>query len=146
MDNIILSKKYQEDNLIQLYIQANSKYVSVRQDCYIEDKDLLKNADKLFCFLKDKKECYLEFGVKTGNYTPAFSMKLNSDKTGHIQIEMDMEIADNSTRAHRCCFFVKTEEGLLEKFAKSIKLLPSNQENVKICLNEDGLENGKSLN
>lgn len=135
-DNITISKMYHQDNLIQLKVEAKSKYVSIWQDCFIEDANLEQNIEGLLKFIKNKKDTYLEFGIKTGNYTPAFSMQLNSDKTGHIQIELDMEIPDNNTRKHRCEFYVKTEEGLLENFAYRLKHLLNDKNNSLVTLNE----------
>lgn len=71
---------------------------------------------------KYNEPCYLEFGKKEGNYPPAFSMCLiPADNSGHVKIEVDMEIADNDTRAHRCCFYVNSELGLVEQLGKSLK-------------------------
>lgn len=61
--------------------------------------------------MKDySSQCYLEFGNKEGNYTPAFSMNvLPADTSGHVKIEVDLEIVDNDKRSHRCCFYVESE-------------------------------------
>lgn len=146
MDNIIVSKTYHQDNLIQLKFEAKSKYISVWQDCFIEDVNLKNNIEEILNFIKDKKETYVEFGVKTGNYTPAFSMQLNSDRMGHIEIELDMEIQDNNTRKHRCLFYIKTEEGLLENFANNLKGLLSENNNGSILLDNTECVNTKTLN
>ena len=45
------------------------------------------------------------------------------DKLGHFNIEMDMEIDDNSERKHRCMFFVKLEYGQVENLANGLLLL-----------------------
>ncbi len=105
MDNIVFEKVWQDDNLIELKISANSEFVSAYQNCYIEDKKLEKLSERICNFVEDYNEnCYLEFGKKEGNYTPAFSMNiLPADMLGHVKIEVDIEIEDNDTRAHRCC-------------------------------------------
>lgn len=58
-------------------------------------------------FLLDlTSEYYVEFGDKRGNSTPAFSLLfLLKDALGHVQIEVDMEIDDNSKRS-RDAFFI----------------------------------------
>lgn len=69
-----------------------------------------------------QEACYLEFGHKEGNYTTAFSMKLlPADVQGHVKIEVDIEIDDNDTRSHRCCFYVNSELGLVEQMGKTLK-------------------------
>ncbi|MBD5526433.1 MAG: hypothetical protein HDR04_18945 [Lachnospiraceae bacterium] len=71
MDNIIFKKVWQDDNLIELEI-------SNRIQKYIDNCN---------------EPCYLEFGKKEGNYTPAFSMCiLLADTFGHVQVEVDIEI------------------------------------------------------
>ncbi len=123
MDNIIFKKIWQDDNLIELKISASCEFVSAYQSCYIQDKRLAEIAEKICNFAENYNEsCYLEFGQKEGNYTPAFSMcMLPADMSGHVRIEVDMEIADNDTRSHRCCFYVKSELGLIEQLGITLK-------------------------
>ncbi len=123
MDNIIFEKTWQDNSLIELKISASSEFASAYQSCYIQDNKLEEIADKICCFAENYNEtCYLEFGKKEGNYTPAFSMCiLPADISGHVKIEVDIEIADNDTRSHRCCFYVKSELGLIERLGKTLK-------------------------
>lgn len=123
MDNIIFEKIWQDANLIELKISASCEFASAYQSCYIQDKKLEEIAEKICCFAENFNEaCYLEFGKKEGNYTPAFSMcMLPADISGHVKIEVDIEIADNDTRSHRCCFYVKSELGLIERLGMALK-------------------------
>ncbi len=136
MDNIILKKVWQDGTIIELEISANSEFVSAYQNCYIEDKALLEISEKMCNYIENyDTACYLEFGKKEGNYTPAFSMYiLPADMHGHVKIEVDVEIADNETRSHRCCFFVNSELGLVEQLGKSLEKLISGLEGVEISL------------
>jgi len=43
---------------------------------------------------------------------------LPADSSGHVKIEVDVEIDDNDTRSHRCCFYVNTELGQVEQLGK----------------------------
>ena len=123
MDNIIFKKIWQDETLIELKISASCDFVSAYQSCYIQEKKLAEIAEKISNFAKKFNEsCYLELGQKEGNYTPAFSMcMLPADMSGHVRIEVDIEIADNNTRSHRCCFYVKSELGLIEHFGMALK-------------------------
>ena len=56
------------------------------------------------------------------------------DNHGHVKIEVDMEIADNDRRAHRCCFYVSCELGQIERFGQSLVSLISEDEEVKVSL------------
>ena len=122
-DNLIFKKIYQADCLLELKISAKSEYVSVYQNCYIQDTTLKDIAEKICKYVDNYREaCYVEFGHKEGNYTPAFSMKLlPADVHGHVKIEVDFEIEDNATRAHRCCFYVNSELGLVEEMGRTLK-------------------------
>ena len=115
---------------------ASSEYINVFQSCYVEDVLLENAADKINNYIENPDEvCYLEFGNKTGYYTPAFSLSiLPSDNHGHVKIEVDMEIADNDRRAHRCCFYVSCELGQIERFGQSLVSLISEDEEVKVSL------------
>lgn len=130
MDNIIFKKIWQDDNLIELKISANSDFVSAFQSCYIQDKKLEEIAEKIYNFAGNYNEsCYVEFGKKDGNYTPAFSMFiLPADMSGHVKIEVDIEIADNDTRSHRCCFYVNSELGLVEQLGMNLRQLTTNKD------------------
>ena len=136
MDNIIFKKIWQDENLIELKISANSKFVSAYQNCYIQDMKLEEIAEKILDFMGNYREaCYLEFGKKEGNFTPAFSMCiLPPDMSGHVKIEVDIEIADNDTRSHRCCFYVKSELGLIEQLGIALKKLITEQDGSEVSL------------
>ena len=136
MDNIIFERLWKDSNIIELKVMASSEYSNVFQSCYVEDVLLENAADKINNYIENPDEvCYLEFGNKTGYYTPAFSLSiLPSDNHGHVKIEVDMEIADNDRRAHRCCFYVSCELGQIERFGQSLVSLISEDEEVKVSL------------
>lgn len=137
MDNIIFEKLWQDENLIELKISANSEFVSAYQSCYIQDIKLQENSEKIHEYVNNYNlSCYLEFGKKEGNYTPAFSMCiLPLETSGHVKVEVDIEIADNNSRLHRCCFYVKSELGLIEKLGISLKNLITTSVGKEISLN-----------
>ena len=122
-DKLVFEKIYQDDSLLELKISAKSENVSAYQNCYIQDTELSAISEKIYKYVDNYQEaCYLEFGHKEGNYTPAFSMKLlPADVHGHVKIEVDIEIDDNDTRSHRCCFYVNSELGLVEQMGKTLK-------------------------
>ena len=136
MDNICLEKIWHEDSLIELKITASSDFVTAYQNCYIQSCVLNDISDKICAYVaNNEKSCYMEFGHKEGNYTPAFSMKLlAADYSGHVKIEVDIEIDDNITRSHRCCFYVNSELGLIETFGHSLKILIKGEIGEKIVL------------
>ena len=136
MDNIVFEKVWQNDNLIELKISASSEFVSAYQNCYVEQKVLEDTSDKICDYIYDhSKPRYVELGKKSGNFTPAFSMCiLPAEKSGHMKIEVDIEIADNDMRIHRCCFYVKSELGLVEQFGVRLKNLAAKPVGIKVAL------------
>ena len=139
MNNLTFEKVWQENDLIELKITAVSKYVQAFQYCYIQRCDLLDIAKKIKCFISDyTNPLYLEFGKKEGNYTPSFAMCLFSEKTtGHIKVEVDVEIDDNFERKHRCKFYVYSELGLIEQLVEKIILVSSKEIGYIASLNND---------
>lgn len=125
MDNIIIEKIYNDCELIELRISAVCEYVSAFQYAYVQKQNLESLSIGILHYsLNPNKECYFEFGNKKGNYTPAFSLTFYpSDKNGHVYIEVDMEINDNSDRRHRCQFYVRSAIGSVEIFAKRLMYL-----------------------
>ena len=138
MDNIIIKKIYDEAGLINLEVRAISEFINAYQYCYIQDTSLAKNAEKIIEYSKDLgADCYVEFGKKNGEYTPAFSLKfLKADLRGHIKIEVDIEIADNATRSHRCCFYVDSEIGRVEALGNALRKLGIASVGTEIRLHE----------
>ncbi len=136
MDNITFEKIWQDDNIIELKISANNDFVSANQTCYIQCIDIEKSINKITEYINKKDtECYIQFGNKKGNYTPAFSMRLlQHDAYGHIKIELDMEIDDNNTRSHRCMFFVTTELGTVEFFQNNMYRLITRDVGIVVSL------------
>ena len=138
MDNILIEKIWHDKELMEIRIIAKTEFVNIYQECYIAESDFEKNIESIFQYIEEpKRECYTEYGNKKGNYTPAFSMLfLPIDVHGHIKIEMDIEIADNNTRTHRCLFYVNSEIGLLEQFAYRMKILIKAEDGYEIKLTE----------
>ena len=138
LDNIIIKKNWEEDNLLELKVKAKSKFVNAYQYCYIQGNELQNIGETIIDYVqKNNQECYVEFGEKTGNYTHAFSLQfLQADKSGHVQIEVDIEIDDNDARSHRCTFYVNSELGLIEQFGKRLTHISKDNKMTEIALNE----------
>ena len=137
-DNITIEKIWQEDDLIELNIKCSAECIIANQTCYIQASDLKDICEQITkCVRQSQQNCYVEFGKKEGNYTPAFSMDISEiNASGNVKIEVDMEIADNDIRKHRCCFYVESELGLLEKFGLKLKKLIEGNIGNQVTLNK----------
>lgn len=129
MDTLKICKNWEDENLIELRVEASNDYVHIWQTCYTARKSLNDFCSMLNGFLYGNKSgFYHEFGEKSGDYTPAFSMDISrTDKSGHIKIDLDMENEDDETRKHRCGLYVHTEEGKLFEFNNEFKALIDNK-------------------
>ena len=145
MDNLTFTKIWKaEEPYCELRVKGQSKYIKVYQDCYMTYKELNKTSKAIQEYCKTyNRELFFIFGELKGNYPPAFSMRiLPAHKTGRLKIELDMEIDDNNERLHRCCFYIETELGLLEQFAKNI-LRIEHEEEIEISLNPFQIDFGE---
>lgn len=122
MDNLLIQKVWNDDFVMEFRIVGISHYVSAHQDCYLDMKCVENTSELLNEVCNGSiKECYIVWGIKEGPYTPAFSMKVMwKDKQGHLTIELDIEIADDTSRTHRCVFSISCEVGALERFANNL--------------------------
>ena len=124
LGNILIEKIWEDELIFEVRLRVESKYVNAWQTCYFDSVSLDKLCYFISGYCKGTGNAnYYESGDKTGNYTPSFSMSLSNNSTGHITIEMDLEINDVEDRSHRCICNVYTELGLLEKFAKNVHKL-----------------------
>lgn len=138
-DNIIFQKIWQDEGLIELKITAIGEYVRACQNCYVEKLFLEGLAGDFQKYMSHyDKGYYIEFGKKEGNFTPSFSMEfLPADYHGHVKIEVDVEIADNDSRAHRCLFYINSELGTIEELGKSLSQLPDKEPGAMCALYND---------
>jgi len=139
MDNIIINKRWQDDELIELHVVAKSQYVTVNQNCYVSMENMLFNLELLEQYIQNSNnDIYIEFGNKEGNYTPAFSLKLfPMNSNGHLTIEVDLEIDDNNSRCHRCIFYIDVELGAVERFAKKLSKIQELSNEDYVCIYEE---------
>lgn len=137
MDDILLRKIWQENDLLEFNIVCSAKLITANQDCYIQQHDLRNACDKMKAYVENPRQrCYIEFGNKKGNYTPAFSMEIYEiDIYGHLRIEVDIEIADNVERKHRSIFFIESELGCVEHFYNKLLNIMDKEIGYEVNLN-----------
>lgn len=132
MDNLTFKKAWGDASMIELEISAQADLASARQYCYVTEDKLREISENIIAFVSNVMKdithaiatcCYVQIGNKLGNTPPAFFMCLTTDECGHITVEVDFEIDDNPTRAHRSSFYVQSEGGCVECFANELKKL-----------------------
>ncbi len=135
MDNIILKKIWQEDDLIEIELSIDSEFVEAKANYYVATNSVLDCQRIIFEFINNNsKECNLEFGKMGEGNVPCFNLNLSQDRTGHVLIDAFFELDDGSTPKHQCSCYIKTEIGLLAKFADKIKFLADLPLDTRISL------------
>ena len=124
LGNISIEKIWEDACCFEIKLSVESEYVRAWQTCYYDSFSFGEFCSFLIRYCEGTPNSdYYESGAKQGNYSPSFSMRLKDDNSGHISVEMDLEINDVEDRTHRCVCNVYTELGLLEQFAKRISRL-----------------------
>lgn len=139
-DNIIFSKMWEDDDIIELKVVCSSSVAIITSRIYVSDSLI----DELICQIKQFLDGNIEEGLwtnedKGNDSTACLSLRFfNKDKLGHIIIEVFAELDDGGKfTEHNCCFFVGTENGLLMSFCKSLVSLKSHPVGYEIRLNDN---------
>ena len=118
-DNIILSKIWQDDGVVELKVVCSSSIATIISKIYVSNSMI----DELICQIKQFLEGSVDEALwanenKGNDSTACVSLRFfKKDKLGHIIIEAFAELDDGGDYAdHNCCFFIGTEYGLLMNF------------------------------
>ena len=137
-DNIIFSKIWEDDDIIELKVECSSSVATISSKIYVSDSLI----DELICQIKQFLDGNIEEGLwanedKGNDSTACLSLRFFSkDKLGHIVIEVFAELDDGGNfTEHNCCFYVRTEYGLLISFCESLAQLKKSPIGYEIQLN-----------
>ena len=137
-DNIVFSKIWQDDDLIELKVVCSSSVATITSQIYVSDSLI----DELICQIKQFLDKNYEEGLwanedKGNESTACVSLRFfRKDKQGHIVIEVFAELDDGGDYTeHNCCFYVSTEYGLLMSFCERLVQLKKSPIGYEIQLN-----------
>jgi len=139
MDTLSIERVWEDADFFEIEVEALSELVRARAKTYIPTGGIADLALELATFPRNPNDRYFwEAGGKDDNSTPYISLEFYcEDKLGHITVEIYMGINDGAPQSkHNCCFFIKTEIGLLNSFGKSLTALNERGTGKKIVLNE----------
>ncbi|MBF0788319.1 MULTISPECIES: hypothetical protein [unclassified Streptococcus] len=137
MDNFSLEIIWRDDceDLLELKIDIVTEFVTMYQYCYISSVDLLNNMKSIERHIEGQSETRINFGEMTGSYTPSFSMLLYQKKANDdMLVELDLEIADNDERKHRCQLYVKSKADFWRIFSNNVEKMVINNSLSKSIL------------
>lgn len=138
MDNLSIERIWEDTDFFEIEAVAQSKIIRANMRSYTTANALNELASRLTTFPNNLTDRYVwENGVKGDESTPFLSLEFwCEDKRGNILIEVYMELDDGASYAkHNCCFFIRTEVGLLNSFGKSLYLLNESGIGKKAILN-----------
>lgn len=139
MDNIIFTKIWQDNDVIELKAVCSSSVVTVKSKIYVSASLLDELSCRIKQFLAGNSEEGLWANEEKGNTSTAcLSLRFfKKDTLGHILIEVFAEIDDGADYTeHNCCFFVSTEYGLLMNFCEKLVRLKNHSVGYEIQLND----------
>lgn len=139
-DNIIFSKTWEDDDIIELKVKCSSSVATISSKIYVSDSLI----DELICQIKQFLDGDIEEGFwanedKGNDSTACLSLRFfKKDEQGHIIIEVFAELDDGGKfTEHNCCFFIGTEYGLLVSFCERLDCFKNHPVGYKICLNKN---------
>ena len=139
-DNIIFSKIWEDDGIIELKVVCSSSVATITSQIYVSDALI----DELIFQIKQFLDGNIEEGLwanedKGNDLTACVSLRfIRKDKLGHIIIEVFAELDDGvNFTEHNCCFFVGTEYGLLMSFCESLVCLKNHPVGYEIRLHDN---------
>ena len=119
MNNIIIKKNWQDEQIVELQVTCVSDRITATTEVYSTIRSLEDLANRLGQIINGElREAFWECSEKGEGTTPYLSLRFETvDMRGHIRIEVFMELDDGGEpNKHTCCFYVKSELGLLESF------------------------------
>lgn len=136
-DNIILRKIWQDDDVIELAVVCSSPLITATSEIYVSDSLIDELISEITRFLNGNKEGFWANEERGDASTACVSFRLfREDELGHIAIEVFAELDDGGDYSkHNCCFFVRTEYGLLMNFCDHLAQLKSGSGGYEIQLN-----------
>lgn len=137
IDNIIFRKIWQDDDVMELTVECSSPIITATSEIYVSDSLIDELISEITRFLNGNKEGFWANEERGDASTACVSFRFfREDELGHIAIEVFAELDDGGDYSkHNCCFFVRTEYGLLMNFCDHLAQLKSGSGGYEIQLN-----------
>ena len=136
-DNIIFRKIWQDDDVMELTVECSSPLITATSEIYVSDSLIDELISEITRFLNGNKEGFWANEERGDASTACVSFRFfREDALGHIAIEVFAELDDGGDYSkHNCCFFVRTEYGLLINFCDHLVQLKNGSVGCEIRLN-----------
>jgi hypothetical protein len=123
MTVLSIERVWEDIDFFEIEITAQSDLICAKTRSYTTAISINELALQLASFPRNLADKYIwKNGTRGDDSTPFISLEFwCEDNLGHILIEVYMELNDGASyNKHNCCFFVKTEISLLNRFGKSL--------------------------
>ena len=138
-DYIKITKIWQDSELTQLKVKCSSLVASATTKIYVSDSLLDDLVYQIKQFLDGRvKESLWANEERGNNSTACVSLRfLHKDQLGHVLIEVFIELDDGGEYDnHNCCFYVRSEIGLLTNFCNGLTQLKQSPTGYEVLLND----------
>lgn len=137
-DNITFRKTWQDADAMELTIACSSPVIAVTAEIYVSGALIEELTAQIRAFLNGAPEGFWANEDRGNASTACVSFRFfREDALGHIGIEVYAELDDGGDYSqHNCCFFVRTEYGLLMRLCDRLARLESSPIGYEIQLND----------
>ena len=138
MDMLSFEKIWEDNDFYEIEFKASSEFADIKAKTYVIPEKINELAKRLSSFPERKNdEFFWENWKKGEGYTPYFSLGFKYNIYGHVEIEVYCEIDDGADLGnHNCCFFIRSEIGLVNRFGKSLLNMNIGEIGTKAELNK----------
>ena len=130
--DILFRNIWQDDDVIELTVECSSPIITATSEIYVSDSLIDELISEITKFLNGNKEGFWANEERGDASTACVSFRF----FGEDGIEVFAELDDGGDYSkHNCCFFVRTEYGLLMNFCDHLDQLKNGSVGCEIRLN-----------
>lgn len=134
-----MERVWEDADFYEVEVVAQSELIRASVRSYTTSASIRELGDRLSNFPKTSDDRFFwENGSRGDGSTPFVSLEFQcEDRLGHIIVEVYMELDDGASYdKHHCCFFIRTEAGLLNSFGERLILLNERGIGTRIALSQ----------
>lgn len=122
-DNIIFERIWEDTSFFEVKVTCQSESVCATTKIYVDNEAINALCQKINDVVSQSTaKAFWQAGERGNETTPSMSFDFACDGSGHVIIDVYMELDDGGElSAHNCAFYVNTEVGLLENFSRKLQ-------------------------
>ena len=137
--NIKIEKIWKDVDFFEVMVTCANENITASSPVYLTNTlvdQLHDEIDSLLSTISDLISW--QSHAPAGSADPCFALKMwRKDSTGHVRIEVYLELNDGGDlNKHNCCFYIDTEIGLLYEFNQKLDTIKNGEIGTVISLLE----------